>query len=80
MKIRGSDVAIMTVVALVTWYGGADIASNERSGLQLNQAAFQLELDATVTPAKAVPSHEPKEPTPIPQPIDEELAKRVARR
>ncbi|MBI4250755.1 hypothetical protein HY622_04145 [Candidatus Uhrbacteria bacterium] len=70
------------MVVAITWFAGANMASlkGEREPIWNGKVVLELELDAVIKPAKpkVSPSHQVPQPPPLKQPIDEELAKRVA--
>ncbi|MBI2484436.1 hypothetical protein HYV71_04610 [Candidatus Uhrbacteria bacterium] len=81
MKDNRIELTAAAVIVAIIWFATANLAQSSRDS-RTDSASFQFELNTTVMPInpKAVPSHQSPEPTPIPQPVDEELAKTVARK
>lgn len=75
------DLTVAAVIVGISWFGAANISQCGRDEGN-RSVVFHLDLDATVAPMEnpwVVPTHKPR-PTPIPQPVDEDLARTIARK
>lgn len=82
MKDSRIDLTAAVVVVAISWFAAANMGQYGREN-STKPISFQLELEVTVMPTsskKVNPPHKIPDSTPIPQPVDEDLARRIATR